>query len=530
MSEASEPDIKSFLKKTTRGGITLSIGKIISSLISAIATIFVSRLLGANNYGIVSIACVPYTVALIIMNFGITPGLTRYISNFRSKDEIGKVHDFVSSALILQLLIGIIFSILIYLLSDFIANKVYHQTDLSYLIKISSIGVIGTSLFDTSFSIFMGYEKMYQGSITHIIYSILKAIIGPILIYIGYGPLGGMVGQVLPILLGGIISNILLLYNVEKLYIPKYYVFIDIIKELLIFGFPIYISSLLTSISIKYMEFLLPLYTNNDKIGNFYAANNFSIIISFFSLAIINSLYPFFSKLDYRNQDLSSIYNRTVEYTSFLLFPLINTTITLSDQISDILYANTYTYLSNYLMIFMLHFYVIGIGNISQRVLLNSQMKNNIYFKINAIKFVITIILSSFLIRYLEVYGIYIINIISLFLSTFIGSVYMKKEMNIDANHIKYFKIILISILSISITKIVLHIFFLNSWIEIMIGGVIMNTIFIALLIRFKVLGYTDVEIIDSILDLGNLNVFKETLLNIFKKLIDILNYSSYDK
>jgi len=66
------------VRGSARGSLLLMTGQIVSTIVSALTIIVVARLLGPENYGVVTVVMVPIGLALLVQDLGVNTALTRY--------------------------------------------------------------------------------------------------------------------------------------------------------------------------------------------------------------------------------------------------------------------------------------------------------------------------------------------------------------------------------------------------------------------------------------------------------------------
>ena len=136
------------------------IGQISSTIITALAMILIARVLGATNYGQFTIAMIPINIAGIFLDLGVNSALIKYIAQYRSEGRTNEAVIFLKAGLTIDVLVGFFLTILVFLLSGFLATQVFHQPEIRVLIQVSSLNLVAMSLLNTAKSIFIGYERM----------------------------------------------------------------------------------------------------------------------------------------------------------------------------------------------------------------------------------------------------------------------------------------------------------------------------------------------------------------------------------
>jgi O-antigen/teichoic acid export membrane protein len=276
-------------------------------------------------------------------------------------------------------------------LSDYIAINWYNEPDLGFLIRILSLAIIGRALLFSAYGVTVGFERMELRGILRIVYTFLKSILSPFLILFGLGVLGGVIGEVGPILITGVLG----LYFTSTLYSSltdekSEYSLKTAINTVFTFSVPLYLANLLTSTKTQILTFLMGLYLGEEITGNWTVVLWFSSLLSFVNLPIRTTVYPLFSRIT-DISELEYVYKYSVKFATLLSYPIAFTIMSLSEQIIAILFTSEFVYAVTFLRLYMITFLFTGIGDSSNVPLLNSQMKTRVTFSIKIISFLITI-------------------------------------------------------------------------------------------------------------------------------------------
>ncbi len=87
---------------SVRGGLFLISGNALGTLLLAVASIVIARLLGPEAYGIYSISLVVPAFLLIFANLGINVAVVRYCARFRAEGQAHLVPDIIKTALLFE--------------------------------------------------------------------------------------------------------------------------------------------------------------------------------------------------------------------------------------------------------------------------------------------------------------------------------------------------------------------------------------------------------------------------------------------
>jgi O-antigen/teichoic acid export membrane protein len=493
--------------------MVLLVGEFISTILAALGVIFVARMLGSTSYGLVSIAVIPYQIALLFIDFGINQALIRNIAMLKHQRKYGEVRTYFEAGLIFKLVISLVLALIVYVFATFFSNNIYHQKELIPLIQATSIGIIGQAMFSTAVSAFVGYEKMLLRSYINILFSFLKSVTGPLLIYLGYGSMGAILGRIGPVLITGVIGLLVTLIIITRSEPNNREItHFDALVSMLGFGMPLFISLLLMNGRSRILDSLLPLYVSNKIIGNFTATLNFSVLVSFVSVPISTSLFPLFSKFDYKkDKELKRIFRNAIKYAALLVYPVTTTVILLSSHIVSILYSTSYEFAPNMIRLFMITNFLTGFGTTGVGNLLNSQKQTRTTMNIKLIQFIFGVSLGIFLIPKIGALGLLVTKIISPIPGLIYGLKWIQNNFGFSIDWKTSIKMLIICFASYIISNTILASIEFNNWIELIFGASSVFLIYITLIIRFKVLTKNDIENIINILKIKKFsrNIFR---------------------
>jgi len=347
----TDEHFSTMIQETAKGSAILIIGQMTSTAISALGAILVARLLGSTSFGVIAIATIPVNIALMTLNNGIRPAIINHIVEYRIKRDKEKIIRIAIAGFTINLSIGMIATFTLYLLSGYLSYQVYNNPELEQIIKILSINVLASAILSTATGVLIGLERMTQQSFVNIFYSLIKTILGPALIFMGYGLIGASFGYSIPYLLAGLFAVILVYVNLRrtsKLVFPVF----DDFMSLITYASPLFVSSLLSGSMSQILNFILPFYVSATLIGNLGAANSFTVLISFFLVPISTATLPLLSKLKPEDTVFEYVYQSIIKYETLIAYPVAAAVIALSGRMVEILYGSDFIYTAVYVQVF----------------------------------------------------------------------------------------------------------------------------------------------------------------------------------
>ena len=488
------------------GGLLLFLGDFSSTIILAIGSILVARLLGPSSYGLYSLIFVIPSLFLSLIGLGLENAVMVYPAKFKAENRIERSVEIFKSALIFRSIVGLTFSIIGFLLADFLSTNMLNRPELGFYVKLASIIILFQGLFTLIYSGFIGLDKAHTSSFIKILMSIIKVSFSLLLIIIGLGIIGAILGHVLGYTTAGIIGILLFFISYRNLKNNSYntvdkndYSFTNDIKLMINYGIPLYFSSLLGLIAGQYQLILLAFYTSNTEIGNFNAAVNLSSIISILVTPIGNALFPAFSKLSSEDENARKFFNLSVKYISLLIIPTTIAVIIFSPDLVRLLYGKEYMLASIYLPIYIILYLYTGLGSYSIIALFNGLGKTQLTLKVQLMNLTILIPLALFLTMMRGVLGLILTLLISNLLSLIYGFTLARKKFNITISFRDQLMIYLSSLLSALPSILFLHFIsfgssFFNSLLNLAIGAIIYLIVYLTLLPALKAIDEHDIE------------------------------------
>jgi len=363
-------------KTSAAGSFQLLVGVASSTVIMAIGTIILGRLMTTDEYGMYGIVLIPSTLMNLFRDWGMNSAMTRYIANFRSTQKDEELRDVIVAGLFFEIAVGLALSFLSLFLAGFISSTIFHRPESASYIAILSISIIAGSLLTSSQSSFIGFERMGLNSFTLICQAIVKTAIGPLLVFLGYGVLGAVVGYTVAFIgaamIGVAIFYLVLIRPLRKKATREFHL-TRTLKTMLRYGLPLSVSSILGGILAQIYAFMIVPLTNNTLYGNYLTALNFSVLLTFITVPVGTVLFPVFAKLDpQKDQDLlRTVFVSSIKYASVLLVPATMVLMVLSGPIIGTLYGEKYVYGPLFLAIGVVGNLYVVLGNLSAGGLLS---------------------------------------------------------------------------------------------------------------------------------------------------------------
>lgn len=458
-------------------------GQVASTILLAVGAIVVANLLGEINYGVVTVAFIPVSIAYLFVDLGVNAALVRYIAQCRFDKNDAELRAVMRIGLTVIILVGALISAVTFALSDFFASSMFKDPSLRLLIEIGAIGLFAQSVLTACQSIFIGFERMEFHSVTVIIFSILKSLVAPVLVLLGYGTFGAVMGSTISFIATAAIGFTVVgvVFMKDRVSNGDAVSPLQELKKMLNYGYPLFVSSLLVGGLGQFLNFLTAVYVDKSAMGNYQAASNFSVLISFFAMPIGTVLFPLFSKFDSKDAQLGSVFQMSVKYASLILVPIAAALMVLSDQVVGFIYLDSYRFAALFLQLIVANSLFVGVGGISVTNILNGQGKTRINFVTNLTYLVIGLPMGVVLIPRFGVVGLLLTSFFATKPGLFYALWWIKKNFGFSLHWPSTMKIYLSVGLASLIVYLVVTLFKFGDLVTLIVGGGIMIVVYILL-------------------------------------------------
>jgi len=517
-------------KVSATGSFQLFVGKLMSTVILAIGTIILARLMTPAEYGLYAIALIPSMTISLFHDWGIRSAMAKFIAHYIAIGKDEDIRDIIAVGLIFKVTTGLVLSFLSLFLANFIATTIFNRPEATPLISIASIAIISESLLTASESNFIGFEKMKLTSFTLICQSIIKSTAAPLLVLVGYGALGAVLGYTSSFLVAGI-TGVALLYfmlfkNLKKSNPPRTDK-IKTLKTMLSYGLPLSISTIIGSFLIQFYAFLMAFYCSDIMIGNYQIATNFALFLTVFSFPISTVLFPVFSKLDPKSelQLLRTVFASAVKYAALFMVPATMVTIVLSEPLVGTLFGQKWVHAPFFLTLYIISNLFVLFGYIITSSFLAGIGKTKIILKLSILQLSFGIPLAFILIPIYGITGVIFGTLLYDVPGMFFGLYWLWKHYSIKPDFKVSAKIFLAGAIATLATYFSLNLLATADWIKLAIGGTIFLFIYILAAPIIGAISQTDIQRLRTMFSgLGVVSKLIKILLTLAEKALALKN------
>ncbi|MEM3378385.1 MAG: oligosaccharide flippase family protein [Candidatus Bathyarchaeia archaeon] len=447
-----------------------------STIIMAIGSIIVSRLIGPEDYGLYSIALIPSNIIIIFRGLGIDAAITKYSATLKAQNMQEKAREIITAGLLFEVLSGFLLTLLLILLSNFIAFTIFRRSVSSPLISLVSITIFLGAIITASQSSFKGLERMELYSLTILCQATVKTFASSLLVFIGYGALGLAVGYLTSFIVTALVSLLLLwtliFKNMKKDKIQKTD-FTKNWKRMLSYGVPLHISSIIIGFLAQFYAFIMAIYCTTTLIGNYQIATQFAILLTLVTTPISTVLFPIFSKIDPKMEVelLQTVFSFSVKYTAIILVPATAAVMALSHPMINTIFGEKWATAPYFLTLYVIGNLYALFGNLSLDNFLAGIGETKIQMKLSLITLAFGIPLAFLLLPPFGLSGLIAGSIVSRAPAIFIGLHWVRKKYKVKISFASSFKILSASAIAALAAFLAISLTAFADWIDLAIGG-----------------------------------------------------------
>ncbi len=282
-NQEDKNEVNYYLKLLVKSSFFILIASIISKLASYGYKILIARYLGAEIYGLFSLALIVISLVSSIAVLGLGDGLVRYVSFYRGKKQFGKLNRLIISSKKIFLTTGIISAIALILFAPLIAEKIFHSDKFTPIIRGMAMAMPFLLLSNLYLGILKGFEKIkIYSSLVNIYQNSARFILLGLLLLIGFDLKAISISYVVVFIGLFLISRSYANKNLINLPDQKIPPSKKVMPEVLRYSWPLIFVGILYSIFYWIDSLFLGYLTNAENVGLYNAAVT---LVALFSIA-----------------------------------------------------------------------------------------------------------------------------------------------------------------------------------------------------------------------------------------------------
>jgi len=496
----------SFNEKTkdlAKGAGIIFLGIFLMYIIKFVYRIVVSRYLGPEGYGLLSLGDMVMNLGYMLALIGLDVGLMKHLAYYFEKKDLSRMKgSFWGTVIVSGILSAIIVTLLI-IFSNQIAVGFFNNPKFAPILIIFSIAIPLSIFARIITQAMLTFQK--QG------YDVCARVIGRdfvnLILAIAIVTMGGSIIEISFVYLIALVFSVILGYFIlEKKISPFFRTKVKAIfeyKERITFALPLFFSAVFINVMAWADTFFLGVFKSATEVGIYNVALPLASALGIFLASFSRVFYPIIAGLIAKEQQnvISPIYSSMSRWIFLLSFPTALLLIFFPKEIITIIFGAAYIDASLALIVLSLAYFTgVVVGPTTETLI--SFHKNKTIFWLNAFTVIGNIILNIVLIPTYGIIGAALATGISIGAKEAISFVIVKKmiklKLDLKNNYLKSFTAALLSLAISALIFAPLQDYFTLP-ISFCITLVIYFGSYLALLLNFKAVNREDKLIIGAL-------------------------------
>lgn len=345
----------SSLQKVVEGTSIVFFGLLLAMFLNFLSRLLIARNWTESEFGIFSLGFSILSICTVLSTLGLKQGLSRNIAFNKGKKNFKKIRRFITSSIYISLSASIIIGVIVFLLSESIAIKLFNEPALVTPLRIVSFGIPIFALMEIIISIYQGFSQVKETVVyERIIFNIaLISLISLIIFltkpfyYVFYGLVASLfVGFILLVFHSRKRIKTVNLLNIKS-------VFSSASKELMIFSLPLLGTAVLQLITSWTDTLMLGGIKTSADVGFYNVSQMLAQFIAFPLSALIIIFVPVFSGLYAKNKidEMKIDFSIITKWISSITLPIFFFIFIFPEESLMFLYGSDYIFASDALRI-----------------------------------------------------------------------------------------------------------------------------------------------------------------------------------
>ncbi|MDO5836528.1 MAG: flippase [Methanobacterium sp.] len=335
--------------KIARGSLIMLIGYFIFRVGGYVYRFVTANLLGPAGFGILNLALPTQSILIQIASGGMPPAIAKHVSEYSAQGDEEMVKQVVHTSLKIVIVLGLFFSLLIFLLADPLAYGYFHKPEAALPLKLVALITPFSVVVGVFRGAFQGVFQMGNIVITKAFEQVFMISSAIILIWVGFQVAGAVIGTAIGFLFSALAGYYLYrrglgkrLKDVKLSFTLKQE--LSLAKVLIIFALPVLITGLAeTALFDAIGNFIVGRYLASDQLGFYGAATPVARLPLIISMSVATAVLPATAEaIGLKNrQVLKGYVNQSYRYVSLVVLPMCVGTFIFATPIMKLLYVNS---------------------------------------------------------------------------------------------------------------------------------------------------------------------------------------------
>lgn len=513
VKKSDNDEVNNSLKLLANSSVIVFLGILLSKVAGYLYRIIVARQFDPEVYGAFSLALVVSGLFAAIFSFGIGEGLARYIPYYRGKEKVNKIRFLFRTSLMTLLISGIVATILMYISSDLIATRIFHDPSLGKFLKLFSLTLVFSMVSGPLMSTIRAYEKIgWHSFIFNILQNFAKVGGVAILILLGFEAYSVAWSHIIASIVMAISAYLVCKYVISVVFVKEKLSQNEkrtVLKEVYHYSWPFVLLSLSAYVITWIDSIMIGYYKTVYDVGVYNVAVTLSGLFLIIPMLFMQLLFPLLAKELGKNKKslAKEISKQVTKWILMLNIPILIMVLLFPGVIINILFGEQYLGASNSLRIISIGIFFLQLSAVS-RDLVNTSGKSKLILFDYIFASLLNTALNLFLVPFYGIEGAAFSTMLAYLCLASLYFIQAKKYVKIVTLRRKMIGVIFAAILPTTILVFMSKIFPSNT-IVLIFSGLIFMVFYLGLILLFRVLDRHDLVVINNLLNKAKSTVGK---------------------
>lgn len=292
------PEPTDYAKRFVKGGTVVFVALVVAGFIGIFMRMFLWRSFGVYDYGLFFLVFELVSFISLFRDLGLNTALAKHIPEFMLKRQFGKVRSSMATVVLIQALVALPITILLFVFSDQVAMAVAGTLNASIIIRILALWFFLMVFYHVFRLAFQGFQDMKTYAIMEVLYILVTFFMVFSLVGIfNFGVEGVAFGFVVSAAI--LVSSWVAIFRMKYPFIIKDKLRIErpLIKKLLLFAMPLLLSGMGGIVLYHTDTIMIGIFRNPREVALYQTAQPLTFLLSYFTVALCTVLLPMTSEL-----------------------------------------------------------------------------------------------------------------------------------------------------------------------------------------------------------------------------------------
>ncbi|MBN2421504.1 flippase [Candidatus Woesearchaeota archaeon] len=487
--------MKTYTERLFKGSAFLMAATLLASFIGYLTRIVLARNLSPAEYGLFYAVFAFVSFFLFFRDLGLNQAMVKFIPELKIKKKYSEIKTTLVSIFTWQSISTLIMGTFFFILSDFLAENYFRDSNASLMLKLFVIYVIFSMIFLFLQSFFQGFQKIYSYSSAEFSRTMIMFVLIFVFFWLGQGVFAPAYAFVLSWVIMSLVMFPIAVrtFNFFKFKIVDFW---GITKKAFAFGFPVMLANASARLLTKIDVIILTYFTTLEQVGIYNVVMPTALLFLFLAESAGAVAFPMISEL-WAKQDKAKLkeWMKIVYIYSFVIAtPVLLMVFSFPKFLINLLFGVDYISGATALQILLVAVIFMIASSLSITTLLGIG-KPAIATKIILFASVSTVVLNLILVPLFGINGAASALLFNYFIMFLLFTRQTSKFVNVKLPLISWTKIVFASTIFVFLVYEVKKQLLLNNWIELAISLVLGGAVYLLLILKItKVVDLNEVK------------------------------------